>query len=73
MVEGMVKYNSYAAQANCDDCDFLVFSKNAHGIAAQHAYRYKHTVHIQVEKGYTITPEGSDWVMGWKEMHKEKP
>ena len=57
------------AIARCDDFDFYLEAKNAHGVGAKHAYTYGHTVHIDVTRGSTITPKGSEWETSWNKGH----
>ena len=65
-----VRFSSYDAEASCDGCDFWVGSKNAHGLAAQHHYKTGHTVHITVERTFTMTTEGSEWHEDWKRIRE---
>ena len=42
----------------CRDCDFTVSSRNAVGLASQHAQRYKHQVWVETGHHYEITADG---------------
>jgi len=63
------KFHSYNARARCENCDWNQTSDNAHGLAAQHHYATGHTVHVEVEKGYTMTQNGSEWHESWKQTN----
>ena len=43
-------------RAWCEVCDWKLEARNAHGVAAQHARRYKHVV--RGEKGYAFQVGG---------------
>lgn len=62
------RLSSVDVNITCDDCDFKNCSKNGHGLAAQHAYRTGHTVHVYKTSQYTITHDEHPWYLNWLRM-----
>lgn len=45
------------AVANCEDCEWNTYAKNAEGNAAQHAERTGHTVNGEKYYGFKVTAD----------------
>ena len=56
---GLVHYNGA-----CRDCGKQFYTKNAFGIASQHAQRYGHQVWLELGYHYEIVADGSVPVTG---------
>lgn len=44
-------------QADCDDCEFSQGSRNAFGLAVQHARKTGHTVAVEEGRAYVYNPK----------------
>ena len=63
-----IKFSNTEASARCEECEFEVHSRNAHGLAAQHHYKTGHTVTIDKHSSHTMTAAGSNWHHDWKRI-----
>lgn len=43
---------------DCQDCDATFSSRNVQGLAAQHADKYGHEVHVELGYAFRAYPEG---------------
>ena len=46
--------------ARCQDCNFRQYERNAMGLAAQHHYRTRHVVIVDVNHSYVFQNEPTD-------------
>lgn len=67
----MPRLQAFDASARCEDCDWEVFSKNAHGIGVQHHRRTGHTVHVEQIQVFTYTNGDSDFYLDWEKGKKQ--